>query len=69
MPVYEYLCQGCDQRFERYVHAWGEPVACPRCAGEAVEKLLSSFALAGTTSSGSTGGGCGCGRGGCGCCR
>ena len=78
MPVYEYVCRGCGQAFERYVQRWSEPVACPACAGEDVEKQLSTFAMAGGSGSagGATagsaggpargGGGC-CGGGGCGC--
>ena len=66
MPVYEYVCQQCERRFERYVRSWGEGVACPFCQGERVEKQLSTFAMAGLAPSGG-GGGCGCGRGGCGC--
>jgi putative FmdB family regulatory protein len=68
MPLYEYRCRGCGETFEAYVRAWGEDVACPRCRGGEVEKLVSSFALAGTAGSASSGG-CGCGRGGCGCGR
>jgi putative FmdB family regulatory protein len=63
MPVYEYVCRACGRRFERYVRTFTEQVACPQCAGE-VEKQLSTFAMAGTSSGG--GGGACCG-GGCGC--
>lgn len=71
MPVYEYVCRGCGQAFERYVQRWSEAVACPACAGEEVEKQLSTFAMAGSAGSSSAGparggGGC-CGGGGCGC--
>ena len=45
MPVYEYVCRACDERFEKYVRAWGEVVACPRCAGSEVEKQVSRFAF------------------------
>jgi len=66
MPLYEYVCRGCDERFEKYVRAWGEAVACPRCEGSEVEKQVSRFAFAGAEGFvSSTGGGCGCGRGGC----
>jgi putative FmdB family regulatory protein len=68
MPLYEYVCADCEEKFEKYVRAWGEAVDCPACRSEAVEKQLSSFAFAaadGIRPSG--GGGCGCGRGGCGC--
>ena len=69
MPLYEYLCRDCGVAFERYVRAWGDPVACPGCCGVSVEKKVSSFAFAvpGGAAPSSTGGGCGCGRGGCGC--
>jgi putative FmdB family regulatory protein len=67
MPLYEYRCEDCGHGFEKYVRAWGEAVCCPSCSGEAVEKLLSTFALAGAGGGATAGGGCGCGRGGCGC--
>ena len=69
MPLYEYFCPDCEERFETYVRAWGEAVACPRCRSQAVEKQVSSFAFAGPGGGfpASAGGGCGCGRGGCGC--
>jgi putative FmdB family regulatory protein len=69
MPLYEYRCHDCDEKFERYVRAWGDAVVCPACKSGSVDKLLSTFALAGGAGSvsASAGGGCGCGRGGCGC--
>jgi putative FmdB family regulatory protein len=68
MPIYEYVCGECEERFEKLVRAWGEVVACPSCRSEDVEKQLSSFAFAGADGfRPSGGGGCGCGRGGCGC--
>jgi putative FmdB family regulatory protein len=68
MPIYEYVCSECDEKFEKLVRAWGEAVACPACASASVEKRLSSFAFsAGDGARSSGGGGCGCGRGGCGC--
>jgi putative FmdB family regulatory protein len=67
MPIYEYRCGDCEERFEIYVRSWGETVSCPSCQGDAVEKQLSTFAFTGTDGGGSVGGGCGCGGGGCGC--
>jgi putative FmdB family regulatory protein len=72
MPLYEYRCHDCHERFEKYVRAWGEAVDCPACASSAVDKLLSTFAFAsagGRGSAPSPGGGGGCCGGGCGCCR
>ena len=70
MPLYEYVCRDCATSFEAYVRAFSETVRCPSCRTDAVEKQLSTFAMAVAGSSGarsSMGGGCGCGRGGCGC--
>jgi hypothetical protein len=50
------------------VRAFGESVLCPACASADIEKLLSTFAMAGASepaSSAPRGGAC-CG-GGCGC--
>ena len=53
MPIYEYQCLECGQKFERLVRfADSSPkVECPKCGGRKVEKLLSAF---GVQSSGST---------------
>ncbi len=34
MPIYEYECPDCDEKFEQFkpVHASGEDVPCPKCA-------------------------------------
>jgi putative FmdB family regulatory protein len=65
------VCRDCATKFEAYVRAFGEAVRCPSCRTDAVEKQLSTFAMAASGGSGfasaSAGGGCGCGRGGCGC--
>lgn len=42
MPIYEYLCRQCDNRFETLVRA-AEAVACPSCGGVKLEKQLSVF--------------------------
>lgn len=48
MPLYEYICKECGQRFEKLVRMSDDPkaVRCPGCAG-AVERALSTFATAG----------------------
>jgi putative FmdB family regulatory protein len=68
MPIYEYVCADCEEKFEAYVRSFGQAVACPACRSGEVQKQLSSFAFAAAPgTSPSAGGGCGCGRGGCGC--
>ena len=45
MPLYEYECETCAQRFERIQKFSDPPVdKCPSCAGP-VKKLLSSPAI------------------------
>jgi putative FmdB family regulatory protein len=75
MPLYEYACAGCGDRFELLVRP-GEKPACPDCGSIRLEKQLSVPAA--HTAKGASlpvcepqprGGGCGapwCGTGGCG---
>ncbi len=50
MPIYEYRCRVCDNRFE-LLRSFSDttPVTCPKCGGE-VKKLISrnSFILRGS---------------------
>lgn len=40
MPLFDYSCQTCEHTFEKLVRN-GEPVECPECHGDKVERLLS----------------------------
>jgi putative FmdB family regulatory protein len=45
MPVYEYECESCGERFDKLVRSMRqEPpeVACPACQGTEVRRLLSA---------------------------
>ena len=45
MPIYEYACKGCNERFEELVSTPGEkPVACPHCGSTKNERLYTTFA-------------------------
>ncbi len=65
MPLYEFTCTKCGETFEELVAAGLDAlgVTCPECGSEAVEKLVSRFASAGTASGGSSGSSCGPGSG------
>jgi putative FmdB family regulatory protein len=68
MPLYEFRCRICDQRFEvrRPMSDAAEVAACPHGHDDTV-RLLSTFATAGSAATkGSTSGG-GCCGGACGC--
>jgi putative FmdB family regulatory protein len=46
MPIYEYHCRECDNKFERLVtmSAQDIDIECPSCQKTDVEKVLSVFA-------------------------
>lgn len=79
MPLYEFACLSCQQKFEQLVPSFRSEASCPKCGGHDVEKLLSTFAMSssgGGSGRGSgdaprmpamAGGGGGCCGGGCGC--
>jgi putative FmdB family regulatory protein len=47
MPIYEYQCLECGERFEKLVRSTSSLAGteCPKCGGRKVEKLLSAFGL------------------------
>jgi putative FmdB family regulatory protein len=47
MPMFEYICQECDHRFEMIVNRSTVP-ACPACQATTVEKQFSAFGVGGT---------------------
>jgi putative FmdB family regulatory protein len=76
MPIYEYLCDDCGERYERIVLSKGTVIECPKCASAKQTMQISVFAAhgngakssggpSGSSSGSSSGGGC-CG-GACGC--
>ena len=74
MPIYEYACTTCRNRFEqmRSMDSFEEPAACPDC-GSPSARVLSLFSAFVKGPGGelapvaAAGGGCGCGGGACGC--
>jgi putative FmdB family regulatory protein len=73
MPIYEYVCEECDTRFERIVLSKQQEIACPKCASKKAAIQLSVFATSTGSSNGvsnkssTSGGGGSCCGGGCGC--
>jgi len=69
MPIYEYICDTCNERFEKIVINRQQEVSCPKCSGKKATIQLSVFATAGpggtNNSSGGFSGGGGCCGGGC----
>jgi len=46
MPVYEYDCEACGERFDKLVFskALGSLIQCPQCGSDQVSKRLSLIA-------------------------
>jgi putative FmdB family regulatory protein len=44
MPIYEFECEGCGERFEELVGAGVESAPCPVCGTARTRRLLSGFA-------------------------
>src|SRR5687768_11616502 len=46
MPIFEYRCKGCGHEFEFLaLPGSAKTAACPECASEDLEKLLTGFAV------------------------
>ncbi|HET6936461.1 MAG TPA: zinc ribbon domain-containing protein [Candidatus Angelobacter sp.] len=44
MPIFEYVCQECDHKFETIVLGRQKP-ACPKCESKKLEQQLSRFGV------------------------
>ncbi len=72
MPIYEYFCRRCNERFEllRPMSRADEEATCPEGhgRGERTLSLVADYRRTSTATSEPAGGGCACGAGGCGSC-
>lgn len=63
MPIYEYVCEGCNKKFEKLVKSMSstEAAVCPKCGSKKTARQFSAFAVGSGESKGSDhGAGCGC---------
>lgn len=44
MPLYDFACEECGNRFEERTGMQDPPPACPACGGERVRRVLAPFA-------------------------
>ena len=44
MPIYEYDCSDCGERFEIFVRSSDQKLLCPECQSENIARRLSTFA-------------------------
>lgn len=49
MPIYEYRCQECGEKFEKLVRSSTDQtdLTCPHCGSKQTEKLMSVFGTSG----------------------
>jgi len=49
MPIYEYRCQDCGEKFEKLIRSNSDQteLICPNCGGKQTEKLFSVFGTSG----------------------
>ena len=47
MPIYEYRCNKCGQRFEKLIRSVNQPpeIICPQCHSRQVQRLISAPAV------------------------
>jgi putative FmdB family regulatory protein len=59
VPIYEYQCKQCGDKFEKLVRSMSstDAVRCPECGSEQTARALSVFAVAGEGATKSGGGG------------
>lgn len=58
MPIYEYVCQDCHEKYEKLVRSLNAKIEleCPRCGSPHAEKALSVFGARGGTTRSETAG-------------
>jgi putative FmdB family regulatory protein len=56
MPIYEYVCQDCDEKYEKLVRSLNANIEliCPTCGSHNAEKAVSVFGAMGSNSTSSS---------------
>ncbi len=45
MPIFEFHCLGCGEKFETLVFRKTDDIICPKCGGGRLERLMSTCAF------------------------
>ena len=72
MPLYEYTCTVCEERFEELIRSAEDEthLRCPQCSGSEIQRKMSVFGMQSTGSTKSAGPSCAsCSRTSCSTCR
>ncbi len=70
MPIFEYHCRECHNKFEKLVLGSDKEIACDNCRSRNLEKLFSTFGVQSgepNSLSESMASGCSCTPASCGC--
>ena len=53
MPIYEYRCDECDERFELFLRSTTKRASpkCPKCGSSQIRKAISLFGIGGASGS------------------
>lgn len=56
MPIYEYQCKECSERFDKFVRSMMAQIVveCPACGSTQVDKAFSTFASRGSNGGAAT---------------
>ncbi|MCP2519586.1 zinc ribbon domain-containing protein [Candidatus Aminicenantes bacterium AC-708-M15] len=49
MPIYEFQCKKCGEKFEILVIGKDMEISCPKCKSSDITKLISSFGIGGSS--------------------
>lgn len=54
MPIYEYICNACNEKFSllQTVTTKENETGCPKCSSRQVKKVMSSFCCSSSSDSG-----------------
>lgn len=54
MPIYEYRCKECGERFDKFVRSTATPIEiiCPKCQGTQCRKSISLFGMGSSSAQG-----------------
>jgi putative FmdB family regulatory protein len=67
MPIYEYVCNDCQARYEKLVLGNGDATACPECGSRKATLQFSTFSTAGRSSAANDAAPAACTPKSCGC--
>ena len=60
MPIFEYVCASCGERFEKLILSGRRKrqLNCPSCGGSQIKKAISMFGVSGGTTTGGSADNC-----------